>query len=144
MVLVTWPLAFLLLVYLGISALSLVVFTPMLLVDSRKLMAKKILGIIFSFYPCLVLTCILFAILFGVPAFALYLLSMTIFKIYLVLFLGIAYPIAVMVASIYIWNFIRKVIYQQLDKKQIHELLNSNRIFNLLQPFLIKLRLYTP
>src|SRR5258707_1256612 len=113
-------------VYIGVTALTLVLALPMLLFDSKQLLAKKILATVLISFPCLVATGIFCTIFFAIPGLAFFWLAngdrlpktpqIVLAIIGLLIFAG-----SVVTSSLYLWYFLSKLIYQRLDKKPIKE-----------------------
>jgi len=46
--------------YLGLTTLTCIVFIPMLFIESKRLLAKKVLATVLISFPCLIITGLLF------------------------------------------------------------------------------------
>jgi hypothetical protein len=57
-----------LIVYVGLTVLTLLVFAPMLLINTKKLLAKKVLATVLISFPCLLAMGLLCVIIFVIPA----------------------------------------------------------------------------
>jgi len=138
-----------LIVYLGLTSVTVVVFVPMLLIDSKKLIAKKVIATVLVSFPCLIAMGLFYAIIFVIPALV---FSWFANSGYIPQALGIVLAIigalifvgSVAISSLYLWYFISRIIYQRLDKKPITEFIDKDKVFKFLQPYLIKLKLYHP
>jgi len=129
------------LLYIWISAGTLVIFVPLLFIQSRRLLAKKAIITVLISFPCLISTGILIAIIFSLPALLFLCLvnnnvipqtfeTISVIAAFL-LFFGL-----VAVCSLYVWYFLSRVIYQLHEKRPVGEFLDSNRVFIFLQPYL--------
>ena len=136
-----------LIVYMGVTAVTFVVFVPMLFIDSKKLLAKKVLATVLISFPCLIATGLFLSLVFLIPALT---FSWLANNNYIAKTPGIVFAIigaltfagSVAVCSLYIWYFTSKIIYQRLDKKPVSDFLDSDKLFNFLRPYLIKLKLF--
>lgn len=136
-------------VYIGVTLISLIVFLPMMLIDSKKVFAKKVLLTVLISFPCLLVMGIVFSIVFAIPALVFSLLAksgylpqtpgMILGIIGVLVFAG-----AVVTSSLYLWYFISKIIYQKIDQKPITEFLDNEKGFQFLRPYLIRFKLYSP
>ncbi len=136
-------------VYLGVTLMSLFVFLPMMLIDSKKVFAKKALLTVLISFPCLLVMGIFCAIVFAIPALVFSVLAKSgYFPQILGMILGIigalAFAGAVVISSLYLWYFISKIIYQKIDQKPITEFLDNEKVFQFLRPYLIRFKLYSP
>lgn len=129
--------------YIWVSGVTLVIFLPVLLVKSKRLLAKKIIITVLISLPCLISTGILIAIIFSLPAL---LFSWLANNNYIsrafgtpLLIAGLLFFLSlVAVCSLYIWYFLSKIIYKLLEKKPITEFLDNNKVFKFLQPYIGK------
>lgn len=137
-----------LILYLVLTAVTCILFVPLLFIDSKKLIAKKVLATVLISFPCLIVMGLLGAIIFIIPAFVFYWFAN---NGYITGTLGIILAIigvltfAVFVAtfSLYLWYFISKIIYHRLDKKSVNDFLDNDKIFRFLRPYLIKFKIYS-
>jgi len=138
-----------LIAYIGLTVLSCIIFIPLLLVDSKNLLAKKVLVTVLISFPCLIVMGLLCAVIFILPAL---LFSWLANNDYISRTPGIILAItgliifagSVATSALYLWYFISKIIYQRLDKKPLADFLNNDKVFKFLRPYLIKLKLYHP
>jgi hypothetical protein len=138
-----------LIAYLGLTALTCLVFIPMLFFNSKRLFAKKVIATVLISFPCLIVTGLFFGIIFILPALLFSwlansgyisntpgrILAMT----GLIIFGGL-----VAISALYLWYLASKLIYQRLDNKPAQDFLDSDKVFKFLQPYLIKFKLYNP
>jgi len=138
-----------LIIYLGLISVTVIVFVPMFFLDSKKLMAKKVLTTALVSFPCLITMGLFCAIIFVIPTLV---FSWFVNSGYIPQTLGTVLTIigvlifvgSVAISSLYLWYFISKIIYQRIDKKPITEFLVKDKVFKFLQPYLVKLKLYHP
>ncbi len=138
-----------LIVYIGLTAMTFVIFAPMLLIDTKKLFAKKVIATVLISFPCLLAMGFMCIIIFLIPAILFFwLTNIGYIPRTPAIVLGIAgaltFAVFVATTSLYLWFFMSKIIYQLLDKKPVSEFLNNDKVFKLLRPYLIKLKLYNP
>jgi hypothetical protein len=138
-----------LIVYIGLTVLTLLVFAPMLLIDTKKLLAKKVLATVLISFPCLLAMGLLCVIIFVIPALIFFWLANSGYiprtpGIVLGIIGALTFAISVASTSLYLWFFMSKIIYQRLDKKPVSEFLDNDNVFKFLRPYLIKLKLYNP
>jgi len=118
--------------YIAITGVCLVVFAPMLLIQSKKLLAKKVLITVLISFPCLMTVGILFGIIFLLPALLVSWLSnnnyisQTLGTILAVAGL-LLFAVLVAICFLYLWCFLSRIIYKQLEKKPISEFLEKNK-----------------
>lgn len=130
-----------LLLYMAIVVVSLVIFVPMLLIQSKRLLAKKVLITVLISLPCLIVVGILFAIIFFLPALF---VSWLTDNNYIsqtpgtILIVSVLLLLLILVAScsLYLWYFLSQVIYKQLEMKPVSEFLQKNKLFRFLQSYL--------
>ena len=138
-----------LIVYVGLTVLTLLVFAPMLLINTKKLLAKKVLATVLISFPCLLAMGLLCVIIFVIPALIFFWLANSGYiprtpGIVLGIIGVLTFAISVASTSLYLWFFMSKIIYQRLDKKPVSEFLDNDNVFKFLRPYLIKLKLYNP
>ena len=136
-------------VYLGLTAVTSVVFVPMLLIDTKRLLAKKILATVLVSFPCLIAMGSFCAVIFVIPALAFSWVANTGYiprtsGIILVIIGALTFTVSVATSSLYLWYFTSKIIYHRLDKKPLADFLESDKVFKFLRPYLIKFKVYTP
>jgi len=127
--------------YIGVTAITIAVFAPMLFINSTRLLAKKILITILIFFPCLITVAILIGLLFLLPALLFSWLAdnnyigqtpgtvLTIIGLFL--FISI-----VAACSLYAWYFFSRIIYKLLEKRPVAEFLDNSKVFRYLQRYL--------
>ena len=138
-----------LIVYLGLTTLTCLIFIPQLFFDKTKLLAKKVMATVLVSFPCLLISGLLFSLIFLIPA--LLFLCLT-YQGHLSKTLEIAFSITgiliftICVASfsLYLWYFVSHLIYHRLDNRPIHPFLAKDKVLQFLQPYLIKFKLYHP
>jgi len=136
-----------LLVYLGLTILTFIIFTPLLFSDSKKLFAKKVIATVLVSYPSLIVAGIFWSIIFFIPALVVFwiingefipkVLVIILSIIGLLVFIGI-----IVISSLYLWNITSKIIYQRIEKKPINEILEKDKVFKYLRPYLIRLKIF--
>ena len=136
-------------VYFGITAVTLVIFLPMLLIEAKRIFAKKVLATVLISFPCLLVMGLCCVIVFLIPALVFgWLANGGYLPKVPGIILGITglliFAGSVATSSLYLWYFISKIIYQRLDKKPIAEFLDNDKVFKFLRPYLIKFKLYSP
>jgi hypothetical protein len=125
--------------YLFIAGASILIFIPILLIRAKRLFAKKVLITVLISLPCLITVGILLGLLFLLPAL---LFSWLANNNYISQSPGIILIIAglllfgtlVVVCSLYIWYFFSQIIYKLLENKPVFDFLDSNKVFQYLQP----------
>lgn len=136
-------------VYLGLIVVTSIVFVPMLLIDTKRLLAKKVLATVLVSFPCLITMGLFCAVIFVIPALAFSWLANNGYiprtpGIILAIIGTLTFTVAVATSSLYIWYFTSKIIYHRLDKKSLSDFLESDKILKFLRPYLIKFKVYTP
>lgn len=132
------------LLYVVGSAVSIVVFAPMLLIRSKRTLAQKVLATALISFPCLVVVLIVAGLIFLIPGLCYYWLST---KHYLPETVGVilgliglaAFGGIVMITSLYLWYFASKVIYQRIDGKPISEFMNKDKAYKFVRLVFAKL-----
>lgn len=132
--------------YIGLSALTLGIFSPMLFISSTKVLAMKIIATVLISFPCLIIILTLFTIVLAIPGMLLlWLLHQDYisksFGMYLSISCILIYITMVIVCSLYLWYLLSRVFYQYIDKKPITQLLRKNKISDFVLLFLIKNKL---
>ena len=138
-----------LIAYLGLTALTCLIFIPMLFFDGKRLFAKKVIATVLTSFPCLIITGLFYSVIFIFPTL---LFSWLVNSGYISQRPGIFLTITgiiifgglVAVSALYLWYFVSKLIYQRLDNKPIQDFLKNEKVFKLLLPYLIKFKLYNP
>ena len=123
------------------TAMSLVIFGPMFLIRSKRLLSKKVLITVLISLPCLITVAILFGIIFLLPAL---LFSWLTDNNYITQTPGTILVIAglllfislVAVCSLYLWYFLSRVIFKLLENKPVSEFLDKSKVFKYLQSYL--------
>ena len=138
-----------LVIYFWLSLITLIISLPMLLIDSKKIFAKKVLVTVLISFPCLIVTGIFWTIIFLIPAFLFFWFInqnyiSEIPKITLAVLGFFTFLITVSTTALYVWYFICKIIYQKIDTKPVSDFIENDRVYNFLRPYLIKLKLYRP
>lgn len=136
-------------VYLGLTAVTLVVFVPLLLIDTKRLLAKKILVTVLISFPCLITMGLFCAVIFVIPALAFSWLANSGYisktpGIILAIIGALTFAVSVATSSLYLWYLTSKIIYLRIDKKPLADFLENDKAFKLLRPYLIKFKVYTP
>jgi hypothetical protein len=144
----SFPVFIAFMVYIAITVVALVVFAPMLLFKSTRLLAKKILATVLISFPCLIVMGLFISLIFLIPALIFGWLAnggylprkpvMILGIIGLFVFAGL-----IIVCSLYLWIIASKLIYLRLEKKTTSAFLDNDIGFKLLRPYLIKLKLYS-
>ena len=138
-----------LIAYFGLTAVTCIIFVPMLFFDRKRLFAKKVLATVLISFPCLIVMGLVFAIIFILPAL---LFSWLANNGYISRTTGIILAVtgliifasSVATSALYLWYFVSKLIYQRLDKKPLQDFLDSDKVFKFLRPYLIKFKFYNP
>ena len=143
----SFPIFLGLIVYLAFLALALVIFTPMLFFQHKRLIAKKILATVLISFPCLVVTGLIFSIIFILPVLMFSWLAnngyipripgIILTIIGLIVFVG-----CIAVTALYLWYFTSKMIYYRLERKPIADFLNSDKVFKILRAYLTKFNIH--
>jgi hypothetical protein len=138
-----------LIAYLGLTALTCLVFIPMLFLDSKRLFAKKVIATVLISFPCLLVAGLFFAIIFILPALLFSWLAnegyisktpgIILAVTGLIIFAGL-----VAISALYLWYFVSKLIYQRLDNKPVQDFLDNDKVFKFLRPYLIRFKFYNP
>ena len=58
--------------YISLTTFTCIVYVPMLFIESKKLLAKKVLATVLISFPCLIVVGLLFTIIFILPALLFY------------------------------------------------------------------------
>ena len=133
--------------YIGFTTVTCIVFVPMLFIESKKLLAQKILATVLISFPCLIVTGLLFVIISILPALLFSWLASSgyiprIPGIILTIIGLIVFAGSVAISALYLWYLTSKIIYQRLDKKPIEDFLSNDKVFKFLRPHLIKFKIY--
>jgi hypothetical protein len=135
-----------LIVYIGIMIITILIFVPMLFINTKKTFAKKAIATALFSFPSLIVTAFVLTMIFVLPG----LLFLWILKQnYLPQKIAIALSITAMtififliaICSLYIWYFISKLIYKYIEKKAIKETLKNDKVFAFLKPHLKKIKI---
>ena len=136
-------------IYFWLSLVTLVIFLPMLLIDSKKIFAKKVIATVLISFPCLIVAGIFWVVILLIPAliFAWVLnhdyisetAELTLAIIGFLTFLAI-----VSASALYVWYFTSKIIYQKIDYKPVSDFLNNDKAYKIFRPYLIRFKLYRP
>lgn len=134
-----------LLLYLASLGLTLLIFSPLLSIPSKRATAQKVIGTVFLSLPCLTITLICYSIVFILPGLLfLYLISLMtdppIIIIVLTSVIFVLFFICIAASSIYLWFLTCKLLYQRIDRKPLSEVLNNDKILNYIKPYIYKLR----
>lgn len=132
--------------YIAIMAISLAVCIPMLLIKSKKILAKKIIFTVSISFPCLVVVGLAFSIIFLLPALLFFWIANNNYiprtpGIILTIVGLLTFVTTIGVCSLYLWYFTSNIIYNRLDQKPVSEFLNRDKIYIYLKPFLTKLKI---
>ncbi|NEN23212.1 hypothetical protein G3O08_06830 [Cryomorpha ignava] len=138
-----------LIIYIGLASVTLVVFAPMLLIDSKKLLAKKVILTVLISFPCLLVMGLLCVIIFLIPALVFFWLANGGYIpktpiIILGIIGALVFVSSVATTSLYLWFFMSKIIFKRLDNKPVSEFLDNDKVFKFLREYFIKLKLYNP
>lgn len=133
--------------YIGLTTLACIIFIPMLFIESKKLLAKKVLVTVFISFPCLIVTGFLCTIIFVLPALLFFWLVNNGYiprvpAIISTIIGSLVFGCSVAISALYLWYLTSKIIYQRFDKKPITDFLNNDKVFKFLKPYLIKLKIY--
>ena len=133
--------------YIVLTTLACIIFIPMLFIESKKLFAKKVLATVLISFPCLLVTGLLFTIIFILPALLFFWLVDSGYiprlpGIILTIIGFLFFAGSVAISALYFWYLTSKVIYQRLDKKPVVDFLNNDKVFKFLKPYLIKFKIY--
>jgi hypothetical protein len=136
-------------VYFWLSLITLIVFAPMLLIDSKRILAKKVIATVLISFPCLIATGIFWAIIFLIPTliFTWFLHQDFIPEttgITLAILGFLTFLVTVSSSALYLWYFTSKIIHLKLDLKPVSDFLDNERVYALLRHYLIKFKLYKP
>lgn len=134
-------------VYIALVVISSFLLFPFFLIESTKLIAKKIIASILISFPCLIAMGVFWFIIFIIPALEFSWLANSgyiprILGIVLGIIGLVSFVLIVAITSLYLWYFLSKIIYYKFDKKPINDFLANDRVLKFLRPFLIKLKLY--
>lgn len=136
-------------IYFWLSLVTLIIFLPMLLMDSKKILAKKVIATVLISFPCLIVAGIFWAIIFLIPALIFawilnhdYIPKATVIPLVVLGFL--IFLVTVSATALYIWYFISKIIYQKIDLKPVSDFLDDDRAYKFFRPYLIKFKLSLP
>jgi len=125
--------------YIITSAVTLIVFVPMLLIKSRRLSALKALITVLISLPCLISTAIIIAAIFALPALSFSWLASNnyipdTFGTILALVGLLGFLSLVGVCSLHIWFFLSGIIYWLIEKRPADEYLDKSKVFIFLKP----------
>ncbi|RYE25385.1 MAG: hypothetical protein EOP45_04810 [Sphingobacteriaceae bacterium] len=143
----SFPIFLGLIVYLGLTALTFVVSIPMLFFQPTRLIAKKVLVTVLVSFPCLIVTGLIFVIIFILPALLFSWLANNGYisktpGIILAVMGLVVFVSLVVISGLCLWYFISKIIYCRLEKKPVLDFLENDKVFNVLRPYLPKFKLY--
>lgn len=135
-----------LMLYFAFMAISLTVGIPMLLIKSKKTLAKKIIFTVSISFPCLMVVGTAFCIVFLVPGILFFWMADNGYLSrntgsFLALVGLLIFISAVTVCSLYLWYLTSNIIYKRMDQKPISEFLNRDRVYVYLKPFLTKFKI---
>ena len=135
--------------YIGLTTVTCIVFVPMLFIDRKKLLAKKVLATVLISFPCLLVMGLLCALIFVLPALLFSWLANNGYiprtpGLILAIIGTLTFAVSVATSSLYLWYFISKIIYHRLYKKSVADFLDSDKVFRFLRPYLIKFKVYSP
>ena len=138
-----------LIVYLGLTMVTLVVFVPMLFVNSKRLLAKKVITTVLISFPCLIIMGIVWTTIFIVPALT---FSWLANSGYVTKTLGVVLTVVgvlifcglLAISSLYLWYIASRIIYQRFESKPINDFLEKDKVFKCLTPYLSRLKIYRP
>jgi len=136
-----------LIIYIGITILTLLIFVPLLFIDSKKLFAKKVITTILISLPSLIVTSFVLSMIFILPGLLLFwIINQNYFpqKVSVILIVAaiIIFAFIVATCSLYVWYFLSKIFFQRIEKKSISDVLNHDKIFNFLKPYLRRTKLF--
>jgi hypothetical protein len=122
-----------LVIYIGLTAITFIVFAPMLLIDTRRLLAKKVIMTVLISFPCFLVMGLFWAIIFLIPALVFFWLANSGYilrtpGIILGIIGALTFAGSVGATSLYLWFFISKIIYQRLDEKPVSEFLANDKV----------------
>ena len=139
----TFPIFLGLMSYIGLICISLIIFLPLHFFKSHRRKAMKVIATTLLSFPCLVLVLILFGLIFTIPtvifsrlAYAGYIPRIP--GIIMLITGVLIFSTLVIASALYLWYFISKIIYQKIDNKPVSEVVNHDRVFNILRYYLIK------
>ena len=120
-----------LIIYLGLTMVTLVVFVPMLFINSKRLLAKKVITTVLISFPCLIVMGIIWTIIFIVPAIVFSWLANSgcITKtpgIVLGIIGVLTFGGLIALTSLYLWYVASRIIYQRLEKNPINDFLEKD------------------
>lgn len=135
-----------LMLYIAIMAISLALCIPMLLIKSKKILAKKIIFTVAISFPCLIVVGIAIAIIFLLPALLFFWIANNNYiprtpGIILALVGLLTFVTIIAACSLYLWYFVSNILYKRLDQKPVSEFLNKDKIYIYLKPFLNKFKI---
>ncbi|MDB5135435.1 MAG: hypothetical protein JWP37_2038 [Mucilaginibacter sp.] len=135
-----------LMLYIAIMAISLALCIPMLLIKSKKILAKKIIFTVAISFPCLIVVGIAIAIIFLLPALLYFWIANNNYiprtpGIILAIVGLLTFVTIIAVCSLYLWYFVSNILYKRLDQKPVSEFLNKDKIYIYLKPFLNKFKI---
>lgn len=134
-------------IYLSLSLITLIVFVPMLLIYSKRILAKKVIATVLISFPCLMATGIFWAIVFFIPALIFAWFTHQDYipetpEITLTILGFLTFLVTVSSSALYFWYFTSKIIYQKIDLKPVSEFLDTDKVYAYLRPYLIKFKLF--
>ena len=120
--------------YIGLTTVTCIVFVPMLFIDRKKLLAKKVLATVLISFPCLLVMGLLCALIFVLPALLFSWLANNGYiprtpGLILAIIGTLTFAVSVATSSLYLWYFISKIIYHRLYKKSVADFLDSDKVF---------------
>ena len=135
-----------LIVYIGITTISFLIFVPMLFIDAKRSFAKKVLATVLISFPCLMIMGVFCTAIFILPALLFFWLINSSFipkipAIVLTIIGVLTFAGSVMSTSLYLWYFISKIFIQKIDRKSISEFVDKDKVYRFLRPYLIRVRI---
>jgi len=135
-----------LLLYIILLGLALLIYTPMLFIKSKKLMAKKVIATVVVSFPCLVIALLLVGMLCAAPGLLLIWLASVEYIsgifVPLIFLTGILFFIIIVIPlALYLWYFVCKILYLKIDNKSVAEFINNDKVFNFVLIYLKKFRI---
>ncbi len=133
------------LIYLGVLTISLIIFLPMLSLNSKKTMAKSVIITVLISFPCLILTFIVFGLLFMLPAVIFFGLAHAGYiskeALETLLFTAIViFTMLVSIAALYLWYVASKIMYTKIGNKPQLDFIGKEKVLKVIRPYLTKLQ----
>lgn len=140
----TFLLFFGLVFYIALIALSLVICIPMLMIKSKKKLAKKIIFTVATSFPCLLAAIVTMSVLFLVPGILIFWIAnnyLPDMPKFILTILGLfLFVTIVAVCSLYLWYFVSNIIYKRVDNKPLSEFLEKDKVYKYLKTALIQVK----